>query len=585
VHHITQINSIYVFCKNESQHKQSAQLWPKVKGIFTAISPICQALKQDVQKCDQDSISISFVSTGCGESNRNLDQLDPTFMYTQILKEILLTISFNEQHIKDFTTYYRENFADNAGQLNNIDKFERDYDNHISIWWYTHECCLYSVLNRALRMMEVDTIIKMGFFIRDLHHQIAQLHSKQFSKHHQVEPFIIFRGQGLSKTDFEKMQKTQGGLISFNNFLSTSKDPIVAHGFARGSLDNPASVGIVFVMTIDPLIKSTPFACINDVSYYKTEDEILFSMHTVFRIGNMIQINNDNRLWQIDLIQTTDNDPQLNDLTKRICGEIQGSTEWDRLGRLLIKLSQFNKAEELYAVLLDQTYNDHKKTHYYHQLGWCMKKQKKYKEAITFYEKSLEIKQKVLHSNHPSFVSSFNEIGSVYQQMNEHSKALLYYEKGLEIQLETQPSDQSHLASSYNKIGSVYKKMNEHSKALAFHEGAVEIRQTLSSDNCTLAYSHNNIAAVYEKIGDYSKALSSHEKALEIQQKILPLNHPDLAQSYSSIGFVYDKMRQYSKALQSHQRAVDIGQRSLPANHPNLQKWQKNLEYAKRKCN
>ncbi|CAF3191984.1 unnamed protein product [Rotaria sp. Silwood2] len=51
-------------------------------------------------------------------------------MYTQILKEILLTIDFNEQHIKDFTTYYRENFTDNAVQLNNIGELARGYDNH-----------------------------------------------------------------------------------------------------------------------------------------------------------------------------------------------------------------------------------------------------------------------------------------------------------------------------------------------------------------------------------------------------------------------------------------------------------------------
>jgi hypothetical protein len=44
-------------------------------------------------------------------------------------------------------------------------------------------------------------------------------------------------------------------------------------------------------------------------------------------------------------------------------------------------------------------------------------------------------------------------------------------------------------------------------------------------------------------------------------------------------------MCQYPEAHQFHQYAVDIGQRSLPANHPRLQQWEKNLEYAKGKCN
>jgi tetratricopeptide (TPR) repeat protein len=585
VHDIPQINSIYVFCKNGSQNKQWAQQWPKVKDIFTTIAPICQAVKQDAQKCDQDSISISFVSLNSERSDQNLDQLDSTFMYTQILKEILLTIKFNRQHITDFATYYRKNFDDNAVQLNNIDRFEREYDNNRPIWWYTHESCFYSILNRALRMMEVDTIIKMGFFIHDLHHKIAELHAEQFNEHRQLERFTIYRGQGLSKTDFDKMEEIQGGLISFNNFLSTSKDPTVAHGFAHSSLVNPASVGVVFVILIDPSIKSTPFASIDGESCYNTEEEILFSMHTVFRIDGIMKISNDNRLWQVDLVQTSDNDPQLHDLTKWIRDEIRGKTEWDKLAKLLMKLNEYAEVDVLYEALLDKSNNARSKIHIYHQLGWSKKKQKKYKEALTFYQKALDIKQIIFPSDHASFIPSCNEIGFVYEKMNEHSKALLYYERGLQYQLETPSSDGSTLACSYSKIGSVYERMDEYEKALSFHEKAVEILQRLPSKKEELAFTYSNIGDVYKNMDEYTKAISSYQKALEIREKILPSNHPDIAQSYSSIGFVYGKIHQYSKARQFHQQAVDIGQRSLTGNHPRLQQWRKNLEYVKKICN
>ncbi len=53
-------------------------------------------------------------------SSKTLDQLDSSFMYDQILKEILLTIKFKEIHIKEFTNYCREKFADNDLKLNNI---------------------------------------------------------------------------------------------------------------------------------------------------------------------------------------------------------------------------------------------------------------------------------------------------------------------------------------------------------------------------------------------------------------------------------------------------------------------------------
>ena len=52
--------------------------------------------------------------------------------------------------------------------------------------------------------------------------------------------------------------------------------------------------------------------------YYQTEEEILFSMHSIFRIGQIEQIDENNRLWQVDLTLTNDNDPQLYALTERM---------------------------------------------------------------------------------------------------------------------------------------------------------------------------------------------------------------------------------------------------------------------------
>jgi len=79
------------------------------------------------------------------------------------------------------------------------------------------------MLNRALRLIEVDLIIKMGFFVRDLHNHIAELHTEQYGGHHHSNSFTIYRGQGLSQMDFGQLMKTQGGLLAFNNFLSTSQ--------------------------------------------------------------------------------------------------------------------------------------------------------------------------------------------------------------------------------------------------------------------------------------------------------------------------------------------------------------------------
>src|SRR3984957_7590137 len=191
----------------------------------------------------------------------------------------------------------------------------------------------------------------MGFFLRDLHRQIEELHSQ--AQPHHGHFTTVYRGQCMSITDFEKIKKTEGGLLAFNNFLSTSTNRNVSLGFARGALHNPESVGILFQMTINSSISSAPFALLGDVSYFKSEEEILFSMHTVFRIGQIKSI--EDRLWRVELALTSDDDPELKRLTEHMREETSGSTGWHRLGHLLVRMGNFDKAEEVYQILLEET--------------------------------------------------------------------------------------------------------------------------------------------------------------------------------------------------------------------------------------
>ncbi len=114
---ISQVNNIYIFCENKIPHETWAKEYAKVKGVYTDIIPICEALKQAVQHCDHNAISISFIRPTDETSKENLDTLDQSFMYTHILKEILLNIDFKQEHINEFLTYCREQFAENTTEL------------------------------------------------------------------------------------------------------------------------------------------------------------------------------------------------------------------------------------------------------------------------------------------------------------------------------------------------------------------------------------------------------------------------------------------------------------------------------------
>ncbi|CAF4246797.1 unnamed protein product, partial [Adineta steineri] len=351
-------------------------------------------------------------------------------------------------------------------QLNIIDEFKRNYHPEKAIWWYTRECFIYELLNQALRTLDADIIINMGFFFRDLHEQINQLHQQQLPSYG-GKPFTVYRGQSLLKTDFDKLKNTNGGLMSFNNFLSTSRIPGVSLAFAESASVKTNMVGILFIMTIDPCVSSTPFASIHEVSCFETEEEILFSMHTVFRVDAIKQMDNNDQLYEVELQLTVDNDEQLRQLTKCISEEADGETGWERLGMLLSKTGHFDKAEELYHVLLEQASSKSDSASYYNNLGYIKNQQGDYEQAIKYYEQGLETFEKTLPANHPHVATSFNNIGEIYREMGEYSKALSFLEKALEIQETTLPKNHPSLAISYNNIGEAYGQMGEYSKALS----------------------------------------------------------------------------------------------------------------------
>jgi len=109
-------------------------------------------------------------------------------------------------------------------------------------------------------------------------------------------------------------------------------------------------------------------------------------------------------------------------------------------------LGHFDKAEELYEILLKQTTNEGEKAYLFHHLGLIKGCQGKYAEAIEFYEKTFEIRQKTLPANHPDLATSYSNIDFVYEEMGEYSKALLYYEKDIEIYQKTLPANHPHLS-------------------------------------------------------------------------------------------------------------------------------------------
>ena len=368
-----------------------------------------------------------------------------TYYEYPVFWDIVKPSKFEEHHIQEFIEHCRALFIDDKEELKNVNELAKKYHKETPVWWYTCESFLYPMLNASLRLMDVDVIIKMRFFIQGFHRQIEELYKKQFGDHLFSTKLTLYRGQGMSKGNFQQMIQTNGGMVAFNNFLSTSKVRDVSLSFARQTLGNLDSIGILFVMTIDPSISTTPFASVNEIGYFNDqEDEVLFSMHSVFRINDIQALGEKDRLYQVNLTLTSDSDLDLRALSARFKEEMEGSTGWFGLGELLLKMGESKKAEQVYEILLGETTNEIDEAFIYHKIGWI-------KNLQGEYEESLRIREELLPQNHPDFASSCNNIGNY---STEHSS----YECAINIAQQSLRSDHARTQNYRRNLNNIKKR-------------------------------------------------------------------------------------------------------------------------------
>ncbi|CAF1533539.1 unnamed protein product, partial [Rotaria sordida] len=315
-------------------------------------------------------------------------------------------------------------------------------------------------MNRAPRSQDIETIMKRGFFICALYQQISNIYNKQSDRHKEI---TVYRRQSMLLDDFDSL------------------DLNVSIQFAVRAVENPKVNTVLLQMTIDPMKSSVPFAYLEENSSYKYENEILFSMHTVFRIIDVHHTQD--QYWLVNLSLTSDNDPTLKVLTDHFRKEIGSGNPLDRLGSLMLKLGEFNQAEEIFGTQLN---SKNEKT-------WCSQ----------------------AHLNH--------QLAYVYSHKDEYTAALSYYKKALEMELNYVAEDGSSLAPTYNNIAGVHHSMGEYSLALSFYKKALEIEQkSLYADHPLLATTYNNLGSVHSSMGDYAAALDFYKKTFAMREKSLP---------------------------------------------------------------
>jgi hypothetical protein len=230
IHDLGQVKSIYIFCSATAYHRKWTQQWKKVRGVENRVEPVCEKLRADLHQSNQDDTPISIVSPSLNAEKQGLDQLNPLFMYTQLLKNALIHMERDRaKEMQTLVAFLRDRYQDDQTQLDLINEFERDYRPEQALWWYTREGFTYQLLNQGLRELDAGVIVDMVFFLQDIHQQIVEQYLQQIDTYKNKE-FDVYRGQGLPNAMFEQLQAIRVGCS-----LSTALSRRVPKGVWRKS--------------------------------------------------------------------------------------------------------------------------------------------------------------------------------------------------------------------------------------------------------------------------------------------------------------------------------------------------------------
>ncbi|CAF4166474.1 unnamed protein product, partial [Rotaria sordida] len=564
IHQLFQISSIFVYCMDK-RNQEWTNAYKKVKGAIEELNElILQVLAAQEKQTSHDRfeqpLSINIFNTVNAGREKSTSELNGQFVHSQILIDCLLRMRSSSTDRHDFLTYCKKEYANDNSQLNFIREFEHDYAASSALTWYTRDCFLYKLLNKALRTQNIDLLYLYGFFIRDLYQQLK--------RNQYPAPIHLYRGQLMSKKEVQQLRNFIGQLISMNSFLSTTTDREVAIIFSGndGVLNNDIQP-VLFEIQADPDIGGIkPFADITSFSYMEDEEEVLMMLGAIFRI---VHIRDESQLCIIQLVLCSENGHDVKPIFDQMKNDYHGdgNTNAGVFGIVLSNMGKFDEAEKYLLRSLDESPPEHHTEDtnaynlsvYYVNLGNVASKKGDYNQSLNLLQKALKTRLQLRRSTDPSIADIHNLIGGVYCHKNEYQRAIESFNEALKIYRQAYDEDDAKLAEVFSNIGAVYFKQEKYLEALDYQQKVLNIqKKSLHENHHLLGGSYSNLASTYLYLRNTDLALEHFHKALKIYEKCLPSQHPNFANIYNNMGGLYVEKRDLQQALFCFEKAAVV---------------------------
>ena len=204
-----------------------------------------------------------------------------------------------------------------------------------------------------------------------------------------------------------------------------------------------------------------------------------------------------------------------------------------------------------------------------HALAYHLKMIADYAGAESYYQKALEIRNKVLGENHADTALTLHNYGALYLVQGDYLKAKKYFQSALSINEKAFGKGAIETATNLDSIGLCLSSQGEYKNSIIHHMQSLEINtRCLKKDHPSIANNLNSLAIVFDEIGDYENAESHYKQALSIREKSSQENHLDIADSLNNLGLFFKERGDHKSARPHIEKALKIFETELGENHP-----------------
>ena len=486
---------------------------------------------------------------------------ETSFMYIRLLRHIFCEM---DSPVQTMITFCRQKYRGNAIYSKFIDELEYNYEQRTAISWYSGDSFLYKILNEALRTLDMEVLVHLRRFIKDLHEELSRLHEDSSTQQWST----LYRGVLMPIEKLIEFQQNEGCLLSFNQFLSTTVERETALVFAGDLNCDPDLAAILFEIKIATDLSKATFARIDHLSQFgSAEQEVLFSIGSIFRIGSVELLSGTDHVHCVHLSLTDDEDTELACLLASFRAELSNPQGYENLIQLLIDMGQNELAEQIALFYIKPLADGLAASVFNRSLTHLRAGDRD--EAYKLCLEGFELQRRTRSSDDPKLARTYGALAYYYSLNNQWTQALDSYQQYVKVEQKPQA-----LASGYGSIGRIYEQMKDLTHACLYYKKALDLRlQCLPPTHPELAISYLRVGSVMSDLGYCSDALDLLYKCLNIQHRSLPEYHHHIAETHSLIGSALALNDQFLKAISHYEKAIAISERALGHDHPQTREY------------